>query len=282
MTPISIDPPSGFGPFELAEWVEAYIQLNGLASISRSAIAASFPAGQAPDAAELDEFFAEIRRRASAAPNLYPYSTNDDLIETRNDVDATAYDFLVILSIEAAPYRTGNGFNEVSPWLELLGREALLQYMGGGKAVRFGWPAGDGRPEHLVDAIPWLAKLLELPVGNISEIDLDDKDGGVDVVGWRPFADHQPSFAVYLVQVTVQATYERKGRDVNSEAWLAWILFGKPPVSALAIPYAIPPEAKSWIQLKRQVNLVLDRVRIVEMVDPRDLASFPEHADMRA
>lgn len=281
MNLISLDLPAGFSPFELTEWIESFMIINGLDSLSRSAISNTFPAGQGPDGAELDECFGEVRRRAEVSPKFYPFRATKEGVTRSNDVDGAAYDFLDVLAIEAAPYRHEGRYNEIGPFFELLVREALLSYMGGGYAVRFGWP-GDGRPEMLVDGIAWVAGQMGLPVGSLSEVDIAEKDGGVDVIGWRPFSDGQPSFATWLVQVTVQATYERKGSDVNVYAWVPWILFGQAPGTGLAIPYALPHDAQVRLRIKREVGLLLDRLRIAEMLKNFSRKSFPELTSLEA
>ena len=277
--------PTDFTPFELAEWLEMHLLINDAQSVSRASLTTYFPAGQAPDGAEIDQLFGEIRRRAEDAPSIYPFRAIDERVEVDPNVDATVYFFLLVLSIAGAPFRTENRFNEANPSFELLTREALISYGGhGAKGVRFGWPNGDGRPEHLGDAVEWLAAAMGLGVGIVEdEVDSDDKDGGIDVAAWVPFPDKAPSFTSYLAQCTVQLTYERKPADVVPEKWVAWIRFGKAPETVLSVPFAIPLDAKIRTSLKYQVNLLLDRLRLAHLLDhgPNAVQSFPEHAHMR-
>jgi hypothetical protein len=278
--------PTDFTPYELAEWLEMHMLLDELESISRSSIATLFPAGQGPDGAELDQLFAEIRRRAEGAPSLYPFRAIGETVQVDESVDATVYRFLQLLSVEAAPFRKESRYNEVNPSFELLTREALIAYAGpGAEGRRFGWPNGDGRPEHLGDAVRWLAGEMGLGVGVVdSEVDSDDKDGGIDVAAWKPFPDGGPSFTSYLAQCTVQMTYERKPADIVAEKWIAWISFGKAPESVLSIPFAIPKEAKVRTDLKYKVNVLLDRLRLVHLLDHsvRPLNEFQEYKEMKA
>lgn len=278
-----IEKPSGSTPFELADWVELNMVLQDLSSVSRTTIVSLFASGQAPDGAELDELFAEIRRRASIAPSVYPFRAPANSIHLDRVVDARIYRLLLALSVESAPFRKESRYGEVNPIFELVTREALLSYMGGGEARRFGWPNGDGRPEHLADAVEWLAAEMGVPVGVVrDEVDEDDKDGGIDVAAWRPFADRASSFSVYLAQCTVQATYERKPADVEPKKWTAWIQIGRDPEIVLSIPYAIPPNAKVRSQLKYRANVLLDRLRICEMLESsNNLNKFPEYDAMK-
>jgi hypothetical protein len=277
--------PTDFTAFELSEWVEMYMFLDEVPSISRATISTFFPAGQGPDGAEIDQLFAEIRRRAQDAPTLYPFRAIDETIEIESAIDGTAYFLLQMLSIDAAPFRTESRFNEINPSFELLTREALISYGGtGAQGRRFGWPNGDGRPEHLADAVEWLASEMGLNVGVVrSEVDSDDKDGGIDVAAWIPFPDGSPSFTAYLAQCTVQMTYERKPGDIVPEKWIAWIRFGKPPEIVLSVPFAIPLDAKVRDELRYKVNVLLDRLRLIYLLDHGSsrLDSFPEYEFMK-
>jgi hypothetical protein len=278
MAPL-IDVPTDFTEFDLAEWIETVMILGKARSISRTAIASLFPAGQGPDAAEFDALFTEIRRRADTAPNVYPFRAVDELILLGEEVDPRIYAFLLVLSLESAPYRTEHRFNEIGPFLELLTREAMLEYLGrGADSVRFGSDA-DGRPQLLSDAVRWLAERMGLEVSPEAigeDIDVDDKDGGIDVAAWHAFADGEPSFASFLIQCTTQATYERKPADVTPEKWNAWIRFGKPPLIVLSIPFAIPKDAKVRGELRYKVHLLLDRLRICELLSRHDVTGHED------
>lgn len=277
--------PTDFTAYELSEWIEMHLFLNGVRSMSRASISTFFPAGQSPDGAEIDQLFAEIRQRAEAAPTLYPFRAIDESIELDESIDGTAYALLQILSIESAPFRKENRFNEINPSFELLTREALISYGGhGAQGRRFGWPNGDGRPERLGDAVEWLAGEMGLSVGTVhAEVDSDDKDGGIDVASWNSFPDGSPSFSTFLAQCTVQMTYERKPADVVATKWMSWIQFGMPPGIALSVPFAIPPDAKVRIDLHYKVNLLLDRLRLIYLLEHgAALDTFPEYAFMKA
>ncbi|WP_454119240.1 hypothetical protein [Microbacterium lacticum] len=284
MTTPMLEAPTDFTSFELADWTEIYMVLNEAESLSRSALTRLFPAGQSPDGAELDQLFGEIRRRAEIAPNIYPFRDQEESIVRAPEVDERIYRLLLVLSIEGAPFRAESRFNEINPAFELITREALLSYMGGtGRAVRFGWPNGDGRPEHLGAAVEWLASEMGLAVGVVwDDVDDADKDGGIDVAAWRPFADRSPSFSVWLAQCIVQSNYERKAADIKPEMWMAWIQFGQPPEKVLSIPYAIPLDAKIRGQLRYSFNVVLDRLRLCELLDQSAaLAGFDEYDSLQ-
>lgn len=281
-----LEVPTDFTAFDLAEWAETIMVLEGERSLSRTAIAAMFPAGQGPDAAELDELLAEIRRRAEAASQIYPFRTKEESIVLDTEVDPTIYSFLLILSLESSPYRNESRFGEISPLLELLTREAMLAYLGeGAEAIRFG-SGSDGRPVDLAAAVAWLAERMGLETleeAIETDIDRDDKDGGIDVVAWHAFADGAPSFSSFLLQCTTQATYERKPADVTPEKWSSWIHFGRDPSIGLSIPFAIPQDAKIRQRLRYSVNILLDRLRLCELLSGRDMSPLEDDlAQMRS
>jgi hypothetical protein len=274
-----LEAPNDFDAFALAEWLETTMMLEERTSINRSDIRARWALGSEPDQAEVDRLFAEIRRRAGTAPAVYPYrSPNSDSITLDADVDSTVYQFLLMLSMEHAPYRTENRYNEVSPALELLTAEALKAQLGPlANALPFGWPSSFGRPKYLGDAARWLANEMGVTVGPIDEdVDEDDKDGGIDVVGWSPFADGATSFLVVLCQCTVQMTYERKPGDVEPRMWMQWLRIGSSALVALSIPMAIPSDAKVRIHLRDRAALVLDRQRLCQLLSHRDLTTVAE------
>ena len=45
------------------------------------------------------------------------------------------------------------------------------------------------------------------------------KDGGVDVVAWRPFPDGRSGFPVLLAQCTIEKDYRHKAGDVDTRIW---------------------------------------------------------------
>lgn len=280
MTGIALDIPSGSTAFELAEWVEGMLLISMQDSISRSAILAHFPAGQSPDSAEFGELLIEIERRSKVAPDVYPFRVSQEsIVRVEADLDA-AYELLVLLSMSESPFRLSSQYNLANSHFEFIIREALLHLGGpGAKCKRFGWPNDDGRPEHFPEAVEWIAEQMGLSCYNPKLIaDDDDKDGGVDLVSWRPFADQSPSFPVWLTQCTVQAAFENKAKDIVGNRWMRMIDFGTPPAVVLSVPFAIPPEAKVRTTVNFTADIFLDRMRIAHCINPRPMMKLePEY-----
>jgi hypothetical protein len=275
--------PADFDTWTLAEWVEASLLVEGLEEISRTSLRERFTAGLEPDQAEIDSMMAEIRRRAVTARDCYPYRAEGARVMRLESVDSTAYDFLLLLSLQHAPYRQENRFESVNPAFELLTREALVRQLGpAARGVRFAWPARDARPKSFPEAVEWLAGQMGLEIASLSDVDDVDNDGGLDVAAWHGFGDRQPGHIAVLAQCTVEVEYEKKAKDLEPMQWLSWIRFGRPPMSALAIPSVVATDAKQWIRLADRVDLILDRMRIVELLDVDALREFSEYEEMRS
>jgi hypothetical protein len=279
MTVPGLDPPASFDAWELANWIEETMVLSGDKSWSRTAILESFPSGSEPDQAEVDFGFAEIARRCDVAPDIYPFQIDEtrSLVQ-RRDIDARVYEFLVIAGLAGAAYRKRSQHIKVNAMFDLLVREAIKNYFGGvgAEAVRFCYPTRDGRPKSLLKATPWLAKKMGLEIVTLRGLDDDDKDAGVDVVAWRPFAGGGGAFEHVLMQNTLALDYKRKPGDITPTRWLKMIDFGVLPSIGLAVPFAVEPGSKDFARVSDQAMIVLNRLRLTEYLNGVDLSSYPE------
>jgi hypothetical protein len=276
--------PADFHPWTFTEWIEATMVLEELDEISRTALSERFPAGMSPGEDEVEQMLSEVRRRSAAAPDSYPFAVADTRVVRQEGVDAVPYDFLLLLSLQYAPYRREGRFEEINPAFELLAREALVRHLGrGAEGRRFAYPTRDDRPESFREAVVWLARLMGLEIGSLSDVDGVDNDGGVDVAAWRSFGDGRPAHLCVLAQCTVEVEYDKthKVHDVEPMQWFAWMRFGRPPMSALVVPFVIPQDAKLWARLSARCDLLLDRVRLAELLNPQDLTEFDEYKEMQ-
>lgn len=97
------------------------------------------------------------------------------------------------------------------------------------------------------------------------------KDGGVDVVAWRPFRDKRAGFVTVLAQCTVRIDWVDKARDIVPDLWTGYIDFGKSPITSLVVPFAIPRSFERWDELRRTVWLVIDRLRLCELLEKAEI-----------
>lgn len=142
------------------------------------------------------------------------------------------------------------------------------------RSVRFGWPSEDGRPVEFPDAVRWLAGLMKVPVGASYRPPVN-KDGGVDVVAWRPFPDGRSGFPVVLIQCTLERNYAHKAADVDRRVWSGWLRLDVDPTTALAIPEVVAA-GEDWNTLATR-TVVLDRIRLASLLPrtPEDERLLP-------
>ena len=115
------------------------------------------------------------------------------------------------------------------------------------------------------DAVSWLADLFNLGTGS-STPRPRRKDGGVDVIAWRPFRDGRAGYAIVLCQCTAQLNWVPKAKDIVLGQWRGWIDLGLDPLTALAVPFAVSTTFDRWDELKRTVNIILERIRLCELL----------------
>src|SRR5439155_17165751 len=109
----------------------------------------------------------------------------------------------------------------------------------GTRALRFGWPSDSGRPQDFSSAIRWLAEAMHIGL-SAGYRPPRRKDGGVDVVAWRPFKDGRPGFPIVLAQCTIESDVLAKSRDIDIRQWATWLALDASILIALAIPGTVP------------------------------------------
>jgi hypothetical protein len=249
----------------LADWVE----LTFLSSRKRSTNPAIILDGlrrQGGAWAEQDISHAlnAMSRRERLCGSGYPYSVKTVGVR-RTSTDMTAYDALLLMSREDGPFHdTPAGLHEATVVLERLTQAAMVGLLGPAtRSVRFAWPSDEGRPPLFPDAIRWLGGRMGISLGQ-SYRPPRRKDGGVDVVAWRPFDDGRRGFPVVLVQCTLERDYVHKSRDIDLRTWSGWLAFDADPLTALALPFTVSSD-ETWNEMAANV-IVLDRVRLTRLL----------------
>jgi hypothetical protein len=265
---------------ELVDWVEAKLIVEDVNRASRSLLRKYLSEIILKDDdpteldVQLDLLLAEIERRHGILENQYPFEIYRTGVKARKN-NSLAYIFLLCLSTSFT-FRDENRQNQVESLLDYLILDALKKYFSNkSQGVHFGWPVTGDRPTHFVDAIEWLAKRIKLPVGVGKRRPLS-KDGGVDVVVWCPFGDKREGFVTVLAQCTVKIDWFHKAKDITPDVWRGWIDFGKDPVTCLAIPFVVPVSYEKWDELRRTVSMVIDRLRICEMLQKIEFTKMDE------
>jgi hypothetical protein len=277
--PFLLDLPDIDDPYGLADWLEVMILRREKSKLSRAHLIESLAANLGATPQELEVpvnfLYKEIKRRRHVAGEAYPLFVDGTFIVSAANAKSMFYLFLLLLSIDG-PMRRNRRYCEIDVLFDEVVCEALLVYFGSGtRTLRFGWPPSGGRPSTFAKALLWLSDETGLALG-VGKHAPDTKDGGLDVVAWRPFKDGRTAFGVTLIQCTVQSNWFPKGKDILEHVWLGRIDTGRPVYSSLAVPFVIPKNYPKWDDLRRTVNIVFDRLRLVELLSVCDETKLPK------
>jgi hypothetical protein len=206
-----------------------------------------------------------MQRRQRVLGDAYPFVVKQVGITRKVSDDTVAYEAMLAMSHRLAPLRSTVGsLHEAAELFEQLTVGAVRSLLGdGAQALRFAWPSELGRPSDFPGAIRWLADRMGVPVGSAYRPPRR-QDGGVDVVGWRPFPDAQPGFPICLAQCTLERDFVHKSTDIDLRVWSGWLGFDIDPTCALAIPYTVE-KAEDWREMASRV-IVLDRLRLAGLL----------------
>ncbi|MFA5935605.1 MAG: hypothetical protein WC787_02005 [Patescibacteria group bacterium] len=265
-------------PYAMADWLEIVMFLTKLQQTSRAQLIDRMIAENGSTSQELEVpmglLFQEIGRRRRIAGRAYPLEVDNTLIKIDPDSNSEFYKFLLLISLEKSPLRKGKRYKEIDEIFDKVVCAAAINYLGeGAKAIRFGSPPSDGRPTDFRKAVEWLSEKTGVPLGSGS-FSPKNKDGGVDVVAWKPFADHKTGFILTLIQCTVQLNWFPKGKDIVDHVWLAKLDTGRPIITSLAIPFVIHKNYEKWDDLRRTVNVIFDRLRLAQVLAHCDYSAF--------
>lgn len=229
------------------------------------------------DAAAVDMALNAMRRRQLLIGANYPYRVAGVGVLRDAALETNAYSAMLLMSQRDALFRkSAGGIQDAATIFETLTCTAVRGLLGPkSAAIRFGWPSAEGRPKEFPDAIKWLAARMEVPIGSAYRPPRR-QDGGVDVVGWRPFGDEQPGFPVLLVQCTLERDFVHKSADVDLRVWSGWLAFDTDPMTALAIPHTVA-KAEDWREMAARV-IVLDRIRLAHLIDDEQIPEVTDWA----
>jgi hypothetical protein len=211
-----------------------------------------------------------IKRRSEILNTDYPLDVKAVGMVRRQDWAELPYTYLLRISSGAEhPFSLSLAINPDRVLnFEKLVVIAMKNLLGSSsQAIRFGFPSED-RPVEFPKAIEWLSKRMGIKSGEAYRPPRR-KDGGVDVVAWRPFKDRRNGFPVYLVQVTCERNYSHKIYDVDLRLWSGWLNLDADPISVLAVPTTISL-GEEWNEISSRV-VVLERIRICELLSENSL-----------
>lgn len=246
----------------LADWIETTLLVRDGAQLGAGALQDMASTEVHASASQLELALGVMRRRSELLGSSYPFEVHEWAVRAVEDASASPYAALVLLTPGGAARQVVHAVpsSEMAVVFERITERAVARLWGSeGRAIRFGWPSDVGRPPEFPLAVPWLAKKLGLQAG-VGYRPPRRKDGGVDVVGWRPFPDGRSGFPIVLVQCTLQADIVAKSRDVDARLWASWLVMDEEPAAALAVPQTIPAGVL-WDELALN-GAVFERTRL--------------------
>lgn len=245
---------------QVADWIETRCLLAGH-SLSASALAEGTRHGGLRSS-DIDLGLRTMAHRAAVTGPAYPFVVGSGA-SARQDAQRSVWAALLLMG-PSSPARKGWSLPQAAQLLETITCHAVSRLYGPDtKAIRFGWPSDVGRPFAFSDAVRWLAAEMGVKAGD-GYRPPHSKDGGVDVVAWRPFPDGRSGFPVLLVQCTVERNYAHKANDIETRVWSGWLNVDVYPQTALAIPDVVPA-GEVWNRLAAK-TIILDRVRLASLV----------------
>ena len=228
--------------------------------------------GESP---RLDLALNAMKRRERILGDQYPFDVLDFAIRRKKNWKELPYTFLLVMS-PGGLFRDLMNSEEISQTainFELMSCEAIKSFLGNGaQAVRFAWPSDVGRPAEFPEAMKWLAKKMNLQLGS-GYRQPRRKDGGVDIVAWRPFKDKKSAFPIVLVQCTIQTDLLNKSNDIDVRNWSVWLEMTSDPSTILCVPQILPNNNEVWNELALK-NMIFDRLRVVETITNNNDHSF--------
>lgn len=256
------------GRDRIADWIETVLLVRGSRPLGIDPLNKYFEARHGLEPQMVSTGVREMSRRAGVLGDAYPFHVNEFAVRSHPAAGASAY----VASALMAPGNPVREYISAAPddAMPVIFENIVASAVSGiwgqaGRALRFGWPSEVGRPPEFDQAIRWLARTIGVEVGQ-GYRQPRRKDGGVDVVAWRPFPDGKPGFPVLLVQCTLQENLLAMGMDVDTRLWSSWLAMDVDAMAALATPVALAP-GTTWNELALKY-MVLDRIRIVGLIDP--------------
>jgi len=220
--------------------------------------------------------FEEIERRRCLMKAAYPFELADGGLVHRQSVTGV-YEFCLAASLRPTAKYTP----KPTIVFEWIARDVLTLYMGNGsQALRTGWPSN--RLEKRARGTIPLFKQLYQRCGEFSwkprkhlpkhPKPKDFKDGGLDIVVWKPFQDGRTVSMFALGQCACGRTdWENKLRDLMPEDLSVW--FEGPtfatPLRFFLVPFHIPNHGHLKMAAQK-AGIIMDRARIVMVAEQDD------------
>ena len=252
------------GNEEIADWIELAVIAGGHKGNTNHKIQKLGSDWTNLNEVQISSGLKVMERRQFLLQDKYPFTVNDLAVVFKENLAISLYTYLLYITrpANAVPWQSVSPTQQESDLFEEVVSLTLKDYLGpASEAIPFGWPSKYGRPEQFPQAIDWLAQKMSVRLG-LAFRPPRRKDGGVDVVAWKPFKDRRSGFPIYLVQCTLQREFVSKARDIDLRHWAGWLDMDRDPITILAIPRAIA-NGELWNEATAN-SIIFERVRIVD------------------
>ena len=225
----------------------------------------------------MDSVAVLIEERQAICGQAYPFELDDNgyVLNRKNLLDNSKQGlYFFLLCATRLNMKDNQNLNGVDGTLlmEEISASAIRGYLGASQAKVF--MMGTSSDKNFRDRMDDLAKELHEP-GIFKPVSdkaaVQTKDGGVDLIGWIPFADQAPSKLVVFAQVKTGTSWRGDTYQCQPEAFQSqW--FSKPvtvpPVRAFCVAESVRRDATDWSHLVIDTGLFLDRCRLVSCFEP--------------
>jgi len=211
--------------------------------------------------------FAEISDRISACGmTQYPFTVTAERVTANTDATKSVYAFLLLLSKygpDAGPRKS-----EGAKLFEDVCAHALTTFLGGGvghaEAQVFGFPRRVSC-NGFADALDTLCCRLGEGQGSKERpTTQDQKDGKLDVVGWKNFADGRKGKLIIFGQCATGGNWRDKRSElIETYQWCTQWMLDRPyvfPMRSFFVPHRVAD--KDWLVTCAAGGLLFDRCRL--------------------
>ena len=211
--------------------------------------------------------FTELSDRISACGETrYPFTVTKESVASNDLASNSIYTFLLLLNKygpDAGPNR-----NEGAKLFEEVCAHALTRFLGGKEghadAQVFGFPrrvSCDG----FANALTSLCNRLGEGQGaKLRPTTLDQKDGKLDVVGWKGFSDGRKGKLILFGQCATGVHWrDKKNELAPTHDWCTKWMMDRPniwPIRSFFVPHRV--SSKEWFDTCTDAGLLFDRCRL--------------------
>lgn len=213
----------------------------------------------------------QLQRRVSDYDSNYPFSLSDDHVLRRCSLTEGRATYTAFL---LASCKTWIGQSQlIEKMFEKLTADAVRAWLSPLFTVRAcGTAASQGSRysgQTMAAKVSLLAEDLRdtvVPGGGDQFRAGNSGDGGLDVVGWRPWKDKNDGSLAVFVQATTTPDFKSKWGDVHPDRWRLMLKLRSHPVPVLSIPFHFRSATGEWFQDNEVLSILLDRLRLVQLL----------------